>query len=68
MYLICVKYFRTFYSESWSAAKMRRLMSTTGCLCYDPLLKSDDQVQFTHIYMWALTRFVQLTLLLHWQI
>ena len=26
-------------------------MSMIGCLCYDPLLKLDDQVQFTHIYI-----------------
>ena len=31
---------------------MPRLMSTTGCLRCDPLLKSDDQVQFTHIYIY----------------
>ena len=30
---------------------IHRLTSTTGCLCYDPLLKSDDKVQFTHIYL-----------------
>ena len=46
---------------------MCRLTSMTGCLRYDPLLKSDSQVQFTDIYTWVLTRFVQLTLLLHWQ-
>ena len=27
------------------------LTSTTGCLRYDHLLKSDDQAQFTHIYV-----------------
>ena len=30
---------------------MCRLTSMTGCLRYDSLLKSDDQVQFTHIYI-----------------
>ena len=30
---------------------IHRLTSTTECLCYDPLLKSDDKVQFTHIYL-----------------
>ena len=32
---------------------MHRLTSMTGCLCYNPLLKSDDQVQFTHIYIYV---------------
>ena len=27
-------------------------MSMTGYLHYDPLLKSDAQVQFTHIYLY----------------
>ena len=31
---------------------MCRLVSTTGCLRYDPLLKSDDQVNLhTYIYV-----------------
>ena len=32
---------------------MPRLTSMTGCLRYDPLLKSDDQVQFTHTYIYV---------------
>ena len=30
---------------------MPRVTSMNGCLHTDPLLKSDDQVQFTHIYI-----------------